>query len=617
MSDSLLDVLNDLSKASNSPSQSPVDSPPLDQSLIEVQEALHQLAQEEREITASMAQLLSPRQSYQTQMDLIEAYLTEIQIRHGEANRIMTRAFGIEQERTQRAAVLRKQIEQMERSLAEARSVSDRRTLRHKGRLPQQFSSASEELDGYDWIIDINLISDLSHSGWIMEFSERYWSTLDPEHREEMFKIADSGTDIDLNAAITKVEEPEAKGSSGDWEGAIVAVVGLYDKGKTFVLNNITESNLPSGKKMTTRGLSFKHVNMDSGTQLILLDTAGSYSPVKVVSEFSVSEKEASELFLLDLVFDLSDYFICVVNDFTSLDQRYLDKISRSLQNSSMKTFREVIVIHNLKEVETRDVLEYLWNTQVTQIYGSGKSQNTKVAAVNPVTGVLEEKQVTWFKTPYSRHVCLANADTQLGQELNSWVFSLLKYWLKAVFVPVNRPISVVESVMSIAKMKLISYFKVPLDLQVVDLETPLKRKITCVNSAALDKLRIPQVSTDSSGLIMSRPDSFLPLVDIVQSDQYAIYMDVPGLTKEDITVSRQNVVTVVQGKRKRLYSDTMEQHTVVKQERKGGDFTMTFRIPESFERKWSSYEVKDGVLLLKYERDVEDGEDGETKLKV
>jgi hypothetical protein len=26
----------------------------------------------------------------------------------------------------------------------------------------------------------------------------------------------------------------------GGWEGATVAVVGLYDKGKTFVLNNLT-----------------------------------------------------------------------------------------------------------------------------------------------------------------------------------------------------------------------------------------------------------------------------------------------------------------------------------------------------------------------------------------
>lgn len=69
------------------------------------------------------------------------------------------------------------------------------------------------------------------------------------------------------------------------WEGATVAVVGLYDKGKTFVLNNLTNSNLPSGKKVTTKGISFKNVNMDSGTNLILLDTAGSYSPVKIESE--------------------------------------------------------------------------------------------------------------------------------------------------------------------------------------------------------------------------------------------------------------------------------------------------------------------------------------------
>ena len=57
------------------------------------------------------------------------------------------------------------------------------------------------------------------------------------------------------------------------------------------------------------------------------MDTAGSYSPVRVDNELSVVEKEATELFLLDIVFDISDYFICVVNDFTSLDQRYLDKI--------------------------------------------------------------------------------------------------------------------------------------------------------------------------------------------------------------------------------------------------------------------------------------------------
>ncbi len=142
-----------------------------------------------------------------------------------------------------------------------------------------------------------------------------------------------------------------------------MAVVGLYDKGKTFVLNNLTQSNLPSGKKINTKGISFKYVNMDNGTNLILVDTAGSYSPVKIESEISIIEKETTEMFIMDLVFELADYFFCVVNDFTSLDQRYLDKLSRNLQNSPNKTFREIIVIHNLKEVESKEILDHVWET--------------------------------------------------------------------------------------------------------------------------------------------------------------------------------------------------------------------------------------------------------------
>ena len=37
----------------------------------------------------------------------------------------------------------------------------------------------------------------------------------------------------------------------------IVAVVGLFDKGKTWLTNKLFGKNLPSGKLFTTRGLSF------------------------------------------------------------------------------------------------------------------------------------------------------------------------------------------------------------------------------------------------------------------------------------------------------------------------------------------------------------------------
>ena len=107
---------------------------------------------------------------------------------------------------------------------------------------------------------------------------------------------------------------------------------------------------------------------MDSGTSLILVDTAGSYAPVKIEDKMSIIDKENTETFILDLAFEISDYFICVVNDFTSLDQRYLDRLARNLQHS-LKTFKEIIVIHNLKDIDSADLLYHVRNNQVTKAY--------------------------------------------------------------------------------------------------------------------------------------------------------------------------------------------------------------------------------------------------------
>ena len=49
-----------------------------------------------------------------------------------------------------------------------------------------------------------------------------------------------------------------------------------------------------------------------------------------------------------------------------------------------------------------------------------------------------------------------------------------------------------------------------------------------------------------------TRPDSFLPQVDIIKSDEfYRIYMEVPGLSKDDIEIYRQNVMTIIKGVKK------------------------------------------------------------------
>ena len=73
-------------------------------------------------------------------------------------------------------------------------------------------------------------------------------------------------------------------------------------------------------------------------------------------------------------------------------------------------------------------------------------------------------------------------------------------------------------------------------------------------SSHDLSSLRIPQVSIDSSGFITTKPDGFIPLTDIIKTDNYKIYMEVPGLKMDDVTVYRQNVKTIIKGNKLKPY---------------------------------------------------------------
>ncbi len=52
-------------------------------------------------------------------------------------------------------------------------------------------------------------------------------------------------------------------------------------------------------------------------------------------------------------------------------------------------------------------------------------------------------------------------------------------------------------------------------------------------------------------------------------------------------------------------YEEDDSNLNVVKHERRYGDFTMTFTIPETYERKWVSCHVEKGVLCMRFKQDV------------
>ena len=474
-------------------------------------------------------------------------------------------------------------------------------------RRPSHDAAYDEHVSVYDWVCEITKLSDVGSVGWVVRYSASFLASLSEGEREQVMgmepvsippSMGSQGSDDDND------DSPEGSLGKSGWDGAVVAVLGLFDKGKTFVLNRLTESELPSGKKVSTKGLSFKHVDVE-GTKFVVLDSEGSYAPVKVENELSVVEKEISERFIQDVIFELADYFLCVVNDFTSLDQRYLDRLTRSLQNSK-KVFQEVIVVHNCKTVMEAEVMQHIFESQILHVYGKGKMQTTRIAAVNPHTGELEEHDVRWFKTDFSRHVLLANEDCELGDRTNAWAFALLKNWLRSAFVPVNRRFSVLQSVLQSCNARLTSYFKAQPEL-IVD-STADKRVKVIRASAQSDMMRLQQTSIDASGLLLMRPNHFLPPVDIMKAKLYTVFLDVPGMTKEDIKLSRQNVTTIVKGMRGRPYTE-LNVNKIERSERMYGDFTLTFAIPQEYERKWASMTLHNGVLRLVFKPDAD--EDG------
>ena len=174
-----------------------------------------------------------------------------------------------------------------------------------EGSKPSPFD-AEIDAEVYDWVCEITKLSDVAVPGWRVCYSERFFASMTEE--DQRLVMGMESVSIPRKARRNSREGPrvssdEEEGTvegDGGWDGAVVAVLGLFDKGKTFVLNRLTDSNLPSGKKVSTKGLSFKHVDVE-GTKFVVLDSEGSYAPVKVENELSVVEKELSERFIQDV----------------------------------------------------------------------------------------------------------------------------------------------------------------------------------------------------------------------------------------------------------------------------------------------------------------------------
>jgi hypothetical protein len=313
----------------------------------------------------------------------------------------------------------------------------------------------------YDIVIDIDSLVDLEQ-GWNVHFAPRVLQRAKNRKSAQDRNMVD-----DLSLSTSKI---------------IVSVLGLFNKGKTWLLNRICNENLDSGLKVTTKGLSFKE---PQGMQnIILLDTAGTSSPLQgsdsiwkfallttsVVKnqKCTLSMKKATEDFLQKISFTLSDVIIVVVNELTWPDQEYVTALATQMSETrKASSLGFIIVVHNYKDTEAvPDFLDmrqvFLIKVRVILISFVQKfCVNCFEGSKRTVTCETSEgtQQVEFYLSNGDslHHVFLAKEGSPAGIKFNEGTLALIRTWISSKSIASSQPL--IKKLCSVAENELDLYF--------------------------------------------------------------------------------------------------------------------------------------------------------------
>ena len=152
----------------------------------------------------------------------------------------------------------------------------------------------------------------------------------------------------------------------------IVAVVGLFDKGKTFLINKLFGVNLPSGKLHTTKGLSFLWIEE---RRMLVLDSAGVQSRVSYRAQAvqdAILDAQTTESLMFEMISRIAHHMIFVVNDLTWFEQKYVAMLHQKYVQGGQQ--KELVVVHNLRNTAEVQEACKLFSRQVTRCYDGEQS---------------------------------------------------------------------------------------------------------------------------------------------------------------------------------------------------------------------------------------------------
>ena len=196
----------------------------------------------------------------------------------------------------------------------------------------------------YDVVLNVDSIKNLASTGWEIKYKKKEGK----KKYDEQYKNA---------------------------ETIVVGVVGNGNKGKSFLLQKLSNYDVPMGYNIKTEGLSIIYRKQES-KNLTILDSAGQETPLLVQNKdnnnkdgFEFEEysrdKLVTELYIQQFILWKSNIVILLVGSITLSEQKLYARVKSEILaiQENQKVNKKLFVVHNLQNFyHKKDVKDYIEN---------------------------------------------------------------------------------------------------------------------------------------------------------------------------------------------------------------------------------------------------------------
>lgn len=218
-----------------------------------------------------------------------------------------------------------------------------------------------------------------------------------------------------------------------------VGMIGLFDVGKTHLLQRLTERTLPSGKGVLTKGISGIYPRNSNDT-IVFFDSAGAK---RAVEQAKLVERIMTDQFVEDLIILLCDAIVIVVDQLTIDMERKISRLEERIydQHRDAVPKKQMFIVHNYQHLgDSRSVDQHIqWDIKEAYL-GEQKSFGGRMA----------DHRYFYHNRGADRvhHFVYAREDTEAGLEWNNKSIELMRTFFNSM--PADKVADPLMSVLQI-----------------------------------------------------------------------------------------------------------------------------------------------------------------------